>query len=77
MTAPRQYKIDVLKDNFYKELEKVFKQFPRYWTNILLRAFNAKPKKDNIFTRNIWSVSLHEYKKTFFVKSSKIYHIKI
>lgn len=77
MTAPTEDKSDDLKDKFYKELEKAFSQVPKYRTKVLLRAFNAKPKKDDIFTRNIWYVRLHEYRKTFYVKSSKIYHIKI
>jgi len=45
------------------ELEKVFSQFPKYRTNIRLRDFNAKLKKDNNITRNIWSVSLMNMEK--------------
>jgi hypothetical protein len=63
MTAPTQYKGDDLRENFYKESQRVFNQFPKYRANILLRCFIAKLKKENIFTWNIWSVSLHEYKK--------------
>jgi hypothetical protein len=68
MTAPTEDKSDDLKENFYMQLEKVFSQFPKYRTNILLRDFNAKLKKGNIFTRNIWSVSLHEYGTKFCCK---------
>jgi hypothetical protein len=75
MTASKQYKGVELREHFYKESVKVFNQFPKYWANILLRCFNAKLKKENIFTWNIWIVSLHEYKKM--VKSNKIYLIKI
>ena len=60
------YNSDDLKENIYKELEKIFNQFPTYWTNILLCGFNAKLKKKYIFTRNIWSESLHEYRKRNF-----------
>jgi len=49
MTAPTQYKGDDLRENFCKESEKVFNQFRKYRANILLRCFNAKLKKDNIF----------------------------
>jgi len=59
------------------ELEKVFNRFPKNQTNILLRHFNAKLKKNSIFTRNICSVSLHEYGKKNVVYISKICHIKI
>ena len=64
--CPNVYNSDDLKENIYKELEKIFNQFPTYWTNILLCGFNAKLKKKYIFTRNIWSESLHEYRKRNF-----------
>jgi hypothetical protein len=50
MTAPTQYKGDDLREYFYKESERVFIQFPKYRANILLRCFNTKLKKENIFT---------------------------
>jgi exonuclease III len=34
--APTEDKDDVIKDNFYEELEQVFDQFPRYHMKILL-----------------------------------------
>jgi hypothetical protein len=34
--APTDDKDNVIKDNFYKELEQVFDQFPRYHMKILL-----------------------------------------
>jgi hypothetical protein len=39
--APTEDKDDI-KDSFYKELEQVFDQFPRYRMKILLGDFNAK-----------------------------------
>jgi len=62
MNAPAEDKSYSIRKKFYKELEKVFSQFPKYQKNILLRGFIAKPQKDDIFTRNIWSVSFHEYR---------------
>jgi hypothetical protein len=56
MTATTEDKSDDLERNFYMELEKIFSQFPKYWTNIIWRDFNANLKKDNNFTQNIWSV---------------------
>jgi hypothetical protein len=40
--APTEDKDDDIKDSFYKELEQVFDQFPRYNMKILLGNFNAK-----------------------------------
>jgi hypothetical protein len=40
--APTEDKDDEIKDSFYKELEDVFDQFPRYHMKILLGDFNAK-----------------------------------
>jgi hypothetical protein len=39
--APCEDKSDDVKDNFHEELERVFDQFPRYDTKILLGDFNA------------------------------------
>jgi hypothetical protein len=40
--VPTEDKGDDIKDSFYKELEEVFDQFPRYHMKILLGDFNAK-----------------------------------
>jgi hypothetical protein len=48
------------KDNFYKELEQVSDQFPRYQMKILLRDFNAKVGREDIFKPIIGNDSLHE-----------------
>jgi hypothetical protein len=46
--APNEDK-DVIKDSFYKELEKVFDQFPRYHMKILMGDFKAKVGREDIF----------------------------
>jgi hypothetical protein len=40
--APTEDKEDDIKGSFYKELDIVFDQFPRYHMKILLGDFNAK-----------------------------------
>jgi hypothetical protein len=40
--APTEDIGDVIKDSFYKEVEQVFGQFPRYHMKILLGDFNEK-----------------------------------
>jgi hypothetical protein len=58
--APTEDKNDVIKDSFYKELEEVFDQFPRYHMKILLWDFNAKVGREDIFKLAIGNESLHE-----------------
>jgi hypothetical protein len=57
--APTEDKDDVIKDNFHKELEQVFDQFPRYHMKILLGDINAKGGRD-IFKPVIGNENLHE-----------------
>jgi hypothetical protein len=40
--APREDKINDVKDSFYEELEHVFDKFPKYCMEILVGYFNAK-----------------------------------
>jgi hypothetical protein len=58
--APTKDKDDVIKNIFYKELEQVFHQFPRYHTKIFLGDFNAKVEREHIFKPIIGNKSLHE-----------------
>jgi endonuclease/exonuclease/phosphatase family metal-dependent hydrolase len=58
--APTEDKDDVIKESFYKELEQVFDQFPRYHMKILLGDFNAKVGRKDIFKPIIGNDSLHE-----------------
>jgi hypothetical protein len=58
--APTEDKDDVIKDNFYKALEEVFDQFPRYHMKILMVDFNAKVGRKDIFKPITANESLHE-----------------
>jgi hypothetical protein len=58
--APSEDKIDDKKGRFYEELEHVFDNFPKYHMNILLRDFNAKVGREDIFKHTIGNESLHE-----------------
>jgi hypothetical protein len=49
-----------MKDSFYKELEQVFDQFPRYHMKNLLRDLNAKVEREDVFKPIISNESLHE-----------------
>jgi endonuclease/exonuclease/phosphatase family metal-dependent hydrolase len=49
-----------VKDSFYEEPGRVFGQFPRYDTKIILGDFNAKVGRENIFKPTIGNKSLHE-----------------
>jgi hypothetical protein len=60
--APTEDKTDDVKDSFYEELERVFDKFPKYeyHMKILLRHFNAKVGREDIFKPTIGNESLHE-----------------
>jgi hypothetical protein len=47
--APTKDKSDDTKDSFYEELDCVFNQFPKYHMKILLRDYNAKVRREDIF----------------------------
>jgi hypothetical protein len=49
-----------VKDSFYEELERVFDKDPKYHIKILLRYFNAKVGKEDIFKPTIGNESLLE-----------------
>jgi len=51
--VPSEEKCEDSKDSFYKELEKVFDDFPKYHIKILLGDSNAKVGKENIFKPTI------------------------
>jgi hypothetical protein len=53
-------KDDDINNSFYKELEQVFDQFPRYHMKTLLGDFNAKVGREDIFKLIIGMESLHE-----------------
>jgi hypothetical protein len=58
--APTEDRTDDVKDSFYEELERMFDKFPKYHMKILLRDFNAKVGKEDIFKLTIGNESLHE-----------------
>jgi len=47
--APTEDKSDDAKDGFYKQLEHVFFQFPKYHMKIILGDFSAKVGREDIF----------------------------
>jgi hypothetical protein len=57
--APTEDNINDMKDGSYNKLEHVFSKFPKYHTKILLRDFNAKVGREDIFKPTIWKMSLH------------------
>jgi hypothetical protein len=61
--SPTEDKDDDIKDSFYEGLEQVFDQFPRYHMKILLRDFNSKVRREDIFKPIIGNESLHEASK--------------
>jgi hypothetical protein len=58
--APTEDKDDVIKDNFYEEIEQVFDQFSKYHMKILVGNFNANVRTEVIFKPIIGNESLHE-----------------
>jgi hypothetical protein len=58
--APTEDKTDDVKDSFYEQLERVFDKFLKYHMKILLRDFNAKVGREDIFKPAIGNLSLHE-----------------
>jgi hypothetical protein len=58
--APTEDKIGDVKDSFYEELECVFNKFPKYRMKILLRDFNAKVDREDIFKPTIGNESLYK-----------------
>jgi hypothetical protein len=51
--APREDKIDDMKDSFDEELEHIFDMFPKYHMNILLGDFSVKVGRGDIFKLTI------------------------
>jgi hypothetical protein len=49
-----------MKDSFCKGLERVLDQFPKNHVEILLRDFNAKVGREDIFKQTIGKEPLHE-----------------
>jgi exonuclease III len=58
--APRDDKIDDVKDSFCEELERVFDKFLKCHMKIVLGDFNAKVDKEDIFKPTFGNESLDE-----------------
>ena len=58
--APSEEINDDSKDSFYEELEQIFYNFPKYHTKIILRDFNTKVGRENIFKPTVGNESLHQ-----------------
>jgi hypothetical protein len=58
--VPTEDKTDDVKASFYEELERVFDKFLKYHTKILLRDFNAKASREDIFKQTTGNESLHQ-----------------
>jgi hypothetical protein len=48
-----------VKDNFYKEIGRVFSKFPKHRTKILLGDSSARIGREDIFKPTIGNESLH------------------
>jgi exonuclease III len=51
--APAEDKTNDVKSSFYEELERVFDEFPKDDTKILLGDFNAKVRREDFFKPKI------------------------
>jgi hypothetical protein len=58
--APTEEKSNDIKASLYKELECIFKQFPKYHMKIPFIDFNAKVGKKDIFKPTTGNETLHE-----------------
>jgi hypothetical protein len=58
--APTADKIYDVKNSFYKDLEHVFDKFLKYHMQMLLKDFNAKVGREDIFKPTIVNKNLHE-----------------
>jgi hypothetical protein len=57
--APTENKIDGVKESFYKELECVFNEFPKYHEHFG-RRFQCQIGMEDIFKPTVRNESLHE-----------------
>jgi hypothetical protein len=74
--APTEDKIDDVKDSFYEELEHVFGKFLNYHKKIL-RDFNAKLGRKDIFKPTIGNESLYKISNDNVVRVANLPHLKI
>jgi hypothetical protein len=60
VNALKQDETDDVKDSFYQELEYVFDKFPKYHMKALLRDFDAKVSREDLFKLTVENESLNE-----------------
>jgi hypothetical protein len=65
-----------VKDNFYKELERVFDKFPKYHMKILLGDLPAKVGREHIFKPTIGTESLYKISNDKGVRVPTLPHLK-
>jgi hypothetical protein len=58
--SPTEDKTDDVKDSSYEELEREFDKISKYYTKTLLREFNAKVGREDIFKPIFGNESLHK-----------------
>jgi hypothetical protein len=58
--APMEEKEEIQKDNFYEDLERIYRKAPKYDIKIVMGDFNAKVGKEQGLTPNVEKYSLHE-----------------
>jgi hypothetical protein len=75
--APTEDKFDDVKSSFYEELECVFNKFPKYHMKMLLRDFNAKVSREDIFKPTAGNESLNEISNDNRVRVVNLPHQKI
>jgi hypothetical protein len=72
--APTEDKIDDVKESLYKELERVFDEFPKEHEHFG-RRFQCQIGMEDIFKPTVRNESLHEISNDNGVKSIKLCHI--
>jgi hypothetical protein len=58
--APREDKMDDVKDSFYEEWGRVYDKLPQYLMKIFLGDFNAKVGSEEMFKPTTGNESLHK-----------------
>ena len=58
--APTEEKEEIQKDDFYEDLERMYKKAPKHDIKIVMGDFNAKVGKEPDLRPNIGKYSLHE-----------------
>ena len=60
MHATSEENSDELKESIYEELKRVFNNFHKYHTNIILGDFNTRVGRENIFKPTTGKERLHQ-----------------